>query len=110
MPGGDGTGPMRQGPMTGGGFGLCGSGGRRQWSGGRVRCHGGGFGAGYGWRHHRWSPWSHGWRWASELDGVEPPWSPEDERDELQRAVLNLERDLQRLRARLAEIDSETAG
>jgi len=49
MPGFDGTGPMEQGPMTGGGFGYCGAGRRgAQW----LRAGGflGRFGAGAGMR------------------------------------------------------------
>lgn len=58
MPGRDGTGPMGQGPMTGGGRGWCGGGAGRGrgmgrgmgagWGGGGGR---GGAGAGRGWRH-----------------------------------------------------------
>jgi hypothetical protein len=58
MPGMDRTGPMGEGPRTGGGFGLCGSGadpqragtgrgagrGGRPRGGGRGRCFGGGRG------------------------------------------------------------------
>ena len=50
MPRFDGTGPMGQGPMTGGGFGYCGPGGRAQSMGGfgRGRGYRGGFGPGFG--------------------------------------------------------------
>lgn len=63
MPGGDGTGPMRQGPMTGGGFGPCGDGaGQRGAGGGYGRGAGGfgrGFGRGQGFRNRRWATdWS----------------------------------------------------
>ena len=46
MPGFDGTGPMGQGPMTGGGFGDCGAGYRARTMGGFGR----GRGAGRGFR------------------------------------------------------------
>ena len=50
MPGFDGTGPMGQGPMTGGGFGPCGRGlGIRRGRGFRM-VRGGGFGRGRGYR------------------------------------------------------------
>ena len=50
MPGFDGTGPMGQGPMTGGGFGYCGPGNRAQSMRGfgRGRGYRGGFGPGFG--------------------------------------------------------------
>ena len=50
MPGFDGTGPMGQGPMTGGGFGYCGAGYRARTMGGfgRGRGAGRGFRAGFG--------------------------------------------------------------
>ncbi len=58
MPGGDRTGPMGRGPMTGGGFGLCGgsaaaSSANRPIGGGRFRGSrgGGGRGRGRGWRN-----------------------------------------------------------
>lgn len=58
MPGGDGTGPMREGSMTGGGFGPCG-GGSRGSAGGGYGARGGSFGRGAGWRNRRWAPaWS----------------------------------------------------
>ncbi|HDQ41957.1 MAG TPA: hypothetical protein ENN39_13150 [Desulfonatronum sp.] len=53
MPGFDGTGPRGQGPMTGGGFGYCASGGYAQGVArggglGRGRGQGRGFGRGFG--------------------------------------------------------------
>ena len=51
MPGRDGTGPMGQGAMTGGGFGPCGSGrgtGRSFFGRGAFFCRGGGRGMGTG--------------------------------------------------------------
>ncbi len=51
MPGLDGTGPNGQGPMTGGGFGLC-PGSRRR-SGGRGMAYGCGGGRGRGMAYRR---------------------------------------------------------
>lgn len=69
MPGGDGTGPMRQGPMTGGGFGPCGDGaGQRGAGGGYGR--GAGFGRGQGRRNRRWAPELSGQ--AQDLQQAEP--------------------------------------
>ncbi len=70
MPGFDRTGPEGKGPLTGGGFGYCGTPNRRAgfygvgrggapWGGGRGHCFGGGrgrygrgFGPGFGRRFH----------------------------------------------------------
>lgn len=95
MPGGDGTGPMKQGPMTGGGWGPCG--------GGRGR--GTGFGRGQGRRNRRWAPEWSCWRrtGAWERTGAQPP--TETERRELQRDEAALEHELQFIRARMTELE-----
>ena len=56
MPGGDGTGPMGQGPMTGGGRGWCvGATPQVEMPQGRPRLGmGWGRGRGGGWRHRNW--------------------------------------------------------
>jgi hypothetical protein len=60
MPRGDGSGPMGQGPMTGGGFGPCGGGARYGGRGGGYGPGGGGYGRGFGrgqgFRNRRWAP------------------------------------------------------
>lgn len=103
MPGGDGTGPMREGPMIGGGFGPCGGGRRSAGSGFGAR--GGGYGRGAGWRNRRWAPDGSGWRRAGAWNQAAAPWSPENERDMLQRDEAALESELEHLRARIAELE-----
>lgn len=92
MPGGDGSGPMGQGPMTGGGFGPCGAGaGRRAAGGGFGRSFGRGFGRGMGYRNRRWAP-----EWPSR-DQVAPTAEPNllqrltEELDHLRERIAGLE-------------------
>lgn len=119
MPGFDGTGPMGQGPRTGGGFGYCspGSGpaagtgwvgrgagrGGAPWGGGRGRAWGGG----------------RGWGWRAMMGGFggypvpnwgAPPstgWTPQQELEALQAQAKAMEEDLQSIRQRIAELGSE---
>jgi hypothetical protein len=112
MPGFDRTGPMGQGPRTGGGFGYCGpnagvgarSGlrftggfgrGRRNW-----RAWGGG--SGYG-------PWPRFWG-QGFYPGVYPPVSPNEERDYIMDQIADLKADLAAMEDRLAALDADTAG
>lgn len=89
MPGGDGTGPMRDGPMTGGGFGPCGGGAGPQGAGGGFG-RGAGFGRGQGRRNRRW---------ASERSGQAQGASPA-EPSLLQR----LSAEVEHLKERIAEL------
>jgi hypothetical protein len=90
MPGGDGTGPMSRGPVTGGG-------------GGRGR--GMGFARGQGRRNRRWAqPWS-GWRTSGLWGSTPTPRPPETERDRLERDKAALETELENLSSRLADLD-----
>jgi hypothetical protein len=82
--------------MTGGGFGPC-AGGRRN-----LRGRGGAF----GWRHRQWAPSSAGWRWRADPGWTAPGWTPAAERGELRQEVQELERELERLRARLGALDA----
>jgi len=116
MPGFDGTGPLGQGPRTGGGFGYCppGSGpaygtgwigrgagrGGLPWGGGRGRAWGGG----------------RGWGWRAMVGGYQPPtwgpmpmaqWTPQQELEALQAQAQAMEGDLQSIRQRITELESE---
>jgi hypothetical protein len=112
MPRFDRTGPMGQGPRTGGGFGYCGSNagaesfggfrsiggfgrGRRNW-----RAYGGGFG--YGGRP----------RFGGEgyYPGVYPRVSRKEERDYLMDHIANLKADIEIMEDRLAALDSGKEG
>jgi hypothetical protein len=112
MPGFDRTGPMGQGPRTGGGFGYCGSGagagsfgglrygggfgrGRRHW-----RAYGGGFGYG---RSPRF--WGGGY-----YPGVYSPVSRKEERDYLMDQIAQLKADIEAMEDRLSALDSDKEG
>ncbi len=98
MPGGDGTGPMRQGPMTGGGFGPCDGADRRTGGGGFGRE--GGFGGGRGWRNRRQAT-----QWSGRRRTMAWTQAPGNERDGLQREEKTLENEIELLRARIAELE-----
>ncbi len=93
MPGFDGTGPLGQGAMTGGGFGYCGSGR----GSGRGRRLGRGMGPGYGYRR---PTGSYGWTRPvganTELAGLER------EADDVKDYLKDLE-------ARMAELKKASA-
>jgi hypothetical protein len=102
MPGFDGTGPLAGGPMTGGGFGYCGT-GRRPGYGlggrafyGRVGGRGPGFGRG------RWLR-----RGAGQGYGYSQPLpqSPETELAELREETEDLKAYLKDVEARIAAVE-----
>ena len=82
MPGGDGTGPMGEGPLTGRGLGPCGRGLRR------------GFGRGFGWRRM-------GFR-AAGFDDVEL--SKEQETKVLEAEKAELEAEIETIKKKLSEL------
>ncbi len=96
MPGFDRTGPLGAGPMTGGGFGLCG--GRaavgRGAGPGLARGFRGGFGGGV---RHRARGWGYG-----PMDWG--PSGPMDERSILEAQVAGLRSELEVLQRRLSEL------
>ena len=117
MPGGDRTGPMGFGPMTGRAAGYCaGYGvpgymnplpGRGFWGGGR------GFrGGGRGWRHGYHATGLPGWaRWgfpAWPQYGAAPP--PQAEVEFLQQQAKALQAELEDIERRMKELESAEAG
>jgi hypothetical protein len=109
MPGGDRTGPMGGGPLTGGGFGFCapspGRGVSRYGIGGRQ----GGFGRGRGWRNRFWATGRTGWMRMSGRDERFGSWSAASERQNLEREATVLEAELKRLRALIGELESPSS-
>lgn len=95
MPGGDGTGPLSRGPMTGGGFGHCSAGPGR----------GNGFGRGQGGRNRRWAQDGPLRQRMGVWNKTSAPRSPDIERNELQRQKAALETELEHLRSRIAELN-----
>ena len=114
MPGGDRTGPMGGGPMTGWGRGLCGEpeGSRfvRGGYGGGGRGFGrGGGGGGWGWRNRFWATGTPGWmrgQWVPPAyAGAEP--TADTELQWLERRSTELEAEQEQIKARLGELITE---
>jgi hypothetical protein len=126
MPGGDRTGPMGEGPMTGGGFGYCGGYGMpgfahpfprrgfsRRWGRGRGLGWGPGMGRGYGWRHMAYATGMPGW----QRYGYGPAWCPpafapyepsaEEELAALKQQAQWLQEELQAISQRIGELEAE---
>jgi len=97
MPGGDRTGPMGGGPMTGWGRGFCGESATSGVGRGRGR------GWGHGWRHRFWATGQPGGLRGGSA-ASEPP--TEVEQQALQREAAAIEADLERIRRRLQELES----
>ena len=118
MPGGDRTGPLGAGPMSGRGAGFCRGYGRAGWANpapwqrqgrgfgrGRGRARGGP--GGYGWRHRFYATGVPGWardeRWSERpAAGTEQEW--------LATRVQQLEGELEEVRTRLADLTGPAAG
>ena len=129
MPGGDGTGPMGQGPMTGRAGGFCagyevpgytnpipGRGYGRGPGGGRGfgRGYGGGRGGGIGrgWRHRYYATGQPGWQradWGWQAPPPGPP-DPEAERHYLESEANALRAELESIQKRLEELASQPSG
>ncbi len=111
MPGGDGTGPMGLGPMTGRGAGFCVSyetpgftniiPGRGNAGFGRGRGRGMGCGMGIGWRHGR--------RYQSTPLATQPvSYQPASELLSLKNQAKSLGEALQAINNRISELETET--
>ena len=116
MPGGDRTGPMGGGPMTGWGRGYCGEAEGPRFArggyGGPGRGFGrGGGGGGRGWRNRYWATGTPGWmrgtaappvfRSAAAVADTELRW--------LERRSAELEAELRQIRDRLEELTANPA-
>jgi len=112
MPGGDRTGPMGYGPMTGRGMGRCARPGSGRWSG-RVGAYMYGWGRGRGWRNRYWATGSPGWArpgWSGRWTAPPPvpEWAPaEGELTGLRQYAAGLEEELARIKSRLAEMEKK---
>ena len=97
MPGGNGTGPMGMGPMTGGGRGYCAEPMGRPFGRGRGR-----FGFGRGWGRKR--GWRRGWF------GYEPnasEFTPQQEAELLQKEAKAMQDEIKFINQRISELESE---
>ena len=116
MPGGDGTGPMGRGPMTGRGLGLCAgysSPGYTANSGygrGFGRGWGRGFGRGY-WGRGRgfwWRGYRDPYYWHQPYDiGSYPQPSKDEEKTYLEEMIKDLEEEIKNIRNRIQELSKE---
>ena len=109
MPGFDRTGPLGQGPMTGGGFGYCNPAYRQilsgqpvfgvgrggiPWGGGRGRAFGGGRGRGYQFLNQGYYP----------NPPVNQAYSEKGEREYLENTLSMLKKDIEGIQSRLDEL------
>lgn len=119
MPGGDRTGPVGYGPLTGRRAGFCGGYAVPGYlnAGFRGMGRGGGFGGGHGQRHRHWyyatglPGWARGWGADANAPvsrGGAAPGIPE-EAAMLKEQAAHLERTLQDIKTRLAELAGAAA-
>lgn len=115
MPGGDRTGPMGQGPMTGRAAGYCAGydrpGYANPWPrGGFGRGWGSGFGRGWGRGGGRGMGWGRGWGYPGYYPQQAPAYQPPSREDELRMLRDELkyaEEDMKAMRERIAELEKE---
>ena len=115
MPGGDRTGPMGMGPMTGRAAGFCAGyptagymnriGGRGFFGWGR----GGGRGGGRGWRHWYYATGLPGWARAGfgfQNVNVNAP-TPQEELDTLKQQAQYMQESLEQINSRIEQLEKE---
>jgi len=116
MPGGDGTGPMGMGPMTGRAFGLCAGYGvpgymnqipRRGFGAGPGCGHGFGGGGGRGWQNIFHATGLPGWARVGVPYAATP--APEQELAVLKQQADHFGNALEDIRKRIQEIESQPA-
>jgi len=114
MPGGDRTGPMGMGPMTGRGAGFCAGYGAAGYANavpsrgmgfGRGRGFGGG---GRGWRHWFYATGMPGWMRSGGYPAANQATDPEMEKRVLKNQADALQSELDSVKNRLSEIETET--
>ncbi|MEW6265253.1 MAG: DUF5320 domain-containing protein [Thermodesulfobacteriota bacterium] len=108
MPGFDRTGPLGRGPMTGGGWGLCGraAAGRGYGAGWRRFVPGGGSGFGRGFR----SLWGRGFFGSGwPFQGMGPAAGMDEEKEYLRAQAAELKTELAGLEKRLADLEKTTS-
>ncbi|MHB0959467.1 MAG: DUF5320 family protein [Pirellulaceae bacterium] len=118
MPGGDRTGPMGMGPMTGGGFGYCSGSAaagsaNRAFGGGRFRGgRPGRGGRGRGWRNRFYAPGQPGWvrrdltsGSAAMASSDAPTVDPQQDLDQLKQQAQEAAEVLELIRERISQLE-----
>jgi len=113
MPGGDRTGPIGGGPMTGWGRGFCGESQMQGFASGGFGGRGRGFGragaGGRGWRNRFWATGTPGWMRGAAVPpafaGAEP--TADTELQWLEQRSTELEAEQERIKARLGKLITE---
>lgn len=108
MPGGNRTGPLGQGPMTGGGFGFCG-GTPTGFSRNRLARfnRGRGFGRGRGLNFRGWRYLDMEYPNAQRHDLNPPDFYPHDELEMLEQEANHLEQSLEKIKKRIIELQKK---
>jgi len=107
MPGGDRTGPLGEGPMTGGGFGYCG--GYNIPGAGYMRpFFGRGLGLGWGSGRGRRRGLGLGQRWGAPVYIYDAPYSGEYEAEMLRQQAKYLEGTLEQIKQRLTHLNEHS--
>ena len=107
MPGGDRTGPLGEGPMTGKGFGYCG--GLDAPGYGYMRpFFGRGFGFGRGRGRGMRRGMGFGQLWGAPVYPYDAPYSRENEAEMLRQQAKNLEDSLEQINKRLTQMEEQT--
>jgi len=104
MPGGDRTGPLGQGPMTGRGLGFCNP-NRTTYSAFGGWGFGAGRGGGRGWRHRFWATGVPGWAAAAGYPQGEA--GEAAERNMLENQMQALRTQLDQMQRRLNELSGQ---
>jgi len=110
MRGGERPGPMGAGPATGWGRGFCGGTTGPGVAGGGRAVRGRRSGRGQGWRWRSWETERSGWRRGGPWAANGRPWREpfiEDEVEWLQNEATALETELERVKARLGELEGQ---
>ena len=110
MPGLDGTGPWREGPMTGGGRGFCNSAGagyRRPY--GRGYGFSRGYGRSFGFRRG-FDPWYGQDRWYEPAYGAPYPVEPKQEINMLKAEADAMKNDLNEINRRIQDLEKDSSG
>jgi len=108
MPGGDRTGPLGQGPMTGRRAGFCTGNNAPGYNNGPPMGLGRGFGRGRGFRNRRfWNNYPEPTQYPAQERPIEPSYSLEQQKQQLEQSLQNLEEEIRQIKQRLTDITKQ---